>query len=136
MVPCYCDHPGCDAQIDRGLAHVCCNEQPCGGDEGCGLYFCAEHLRYHGCERCAAWWDEDEDGKEFQLEDGPLPFDPKPEHPRWLYHLLRDHSWKEWRDEQTAATLYDMQRAVGLYQPPADDLDTQEEAPTEPAHVR
>lgn len=37
-----CDHPGCQAQIDRGLAYVC------GGMHGesevsCEKYFCEEH---------------------------------------------------------------------------------------------
>jgi hypothetical protein len=131
MVPAYCDHPDCNEEIDRGLAYVCSNQEPMGGD-GCGLYFCDKHLSsVNGCERCEAWWGEDDDGNDVQLDDGPPPFDPKPEHPRWLYHLLCDYSWKEWRDEQTAETLHEMRRAVGLYQPPADDLDTQEVEPAD-----
>ena len=27
-VPAYCDHPGCNKEIDRGLSHVCGGE-PC-----------------------------------------------------------------------------------------------------------
>lgn len=39
----YCDQPGCDTSIDRGLGHAC------GGEHGetphsCGEYFCAQHL--------------------------------------------------------------------------------------------
>jgi hypothetical protein len=57
-VPAYCDHPNCHEHIDRGLSYVCGGE-PYGGDEGCGLYFCSQHLfieRGHPqrCERC---WD-------------------------------------------------------------------------------
>lgn len=37
-VPSTCDHPDCDAEINRGLSYVCGGE-PYGGDEGCGLYF-------------------------------------------------------------------------------------------------
>jgi len=33
-VPAWCDHPGCEAEIDRGLSYVCGNE-PYGGDHEC-----------------------------------------------------------------------------------------------------
>lgn len=84
-VPAFCDHPGCNESIDRGLAYVCGGE-PYGGERGCGLYFCAKHLRAHPqiCLRC---------------ESNKLPFDPKPEHPKWIGHKLTDESWKQWRDE-------------------------------------
>lgn len=92
-VPAKCDHPECSKSIHRGLAHVCGGE-PYGGDEGCGLYFCAEHLllgvdgkNRQVCQACA-------DGKE--------AFDPKPDVKRWLRHKLRDPSWQEWRDENPA----------------------------------
>ncbi|HEV7521417.1 MAG TPA: hypothetical protein VGP89_09990, partial [Candidatus Angelobacter sp.] len=42
-VPAYCDHPKCNKKIDRGLSYVCGGE-PYGGELGCGLYFCSEHL--------------------------------------------------------------------------------------------
>lgn len=84
-VPAYCDHPGCNEEIDRGLAYVCGGE-PYGGERGCGLYFCYEHK--HGpegrCVRC--------------LRSRPA-FDLKPEHPEWVAHLLGDKSWAQWRKE-------------------------------------
>jgi hypothetical protein len=82
-VPAYCDHPECDEEIDRGLGCVC-GGQPYGGDDGCGLYFCGKHLTYDNqCPRCEA---------------GQEPFAiTKPEHPRWMRHLLYDPSWAEWR---------------------------------------
>jgi len=84
-VPAYCDYPGCKKRIDRGLAYVCCDAEPYGGENGCGLYFCGEHHDIDGkCERCAS-------GKE--------PFNPKEEHPLWIKHILTDRSWKEWRRE-------------------------------------
>lgn len=96
-VPCVCDHPGCDEQIDRGLAHVCCGQEPYGDDDGCGLYFCGAHLaHYRGddgvwtsamCERCA-------EGKE--------PFEPKPDAQEWQQHKLTDPTWQQWRDENPA----------------------------------
>jgi hypothetical protein len=84
-VPAYCDHPKCKAKIDRGLSYVCCKQQPHGGEDGCGLYFCNKHSDGDGkCKRCA-------NGKE--------PFKPKPEHPTWMKHLLTHSTWEEWREE-------------------------------------
>jgi len=48
-----CDQDGCDEQIDRGLSYVC-GGAPDGGEHGCGLHFCGQHLSY-------AWRGEDED---------------------------------------------------------------------------
>ena len=90
-VPAWCDHPNCWKRIDRGLAFVCGGE-PYGGKHGCGLFFCEKHLHYmdtpHGddsfqaCERC---------------QQGQAPFDPKPEHPEWITHVLTHDSWHQWR---------------------------------------
>lgn len=102
-VPAYCDHPGCNAKIDRGLSHVCCEQQPYGGEHGCGLYFCGKHLGFYCeatdeledafgpcCERCAK---------------GPgNPFPPTPEHPEWMEHKLHDPSWEPWRKEHPKET--------------------------------
>jgi hypothetical protein len=88
-VPAYCDHPGCNTKIDRGLAHVCGGE-PDGGEEGCGLHFCDEHLVFYPqvCLQCI---------------DGLPPFTPKPDHPQWMRWKLRDCSWREWREKNPAA---------------------------------
>lgn len=86
-VPAYCDHPECQQEINRGLSYVCGGE-PYGGEHGCGLYFCGEHLlmgEAQQCERCY---------------DNKQPFDPKPDHPRWTHHKMTDESWQAWRDEQ------------------------------------
>lgn len=71
-----CDHPGCDAAIDRGLSYAC------GGMHGeeshsCEGYYCGKHLRtyieidgdsYIVCDACRNLmrasvddWEEDED---------------------------------------------------------------------------
>ena len=86
-VPSYCDHPNCNKEIDRGLAYVCGGE-PYGGDRGCGLFFCCEHLLFHVrlpqlCERCSP--------------PRKFPFKPKPDHPQWKKFKLTDKSWEEWR---------------------------------------
>lgn len=107
-VPAFCDHPGCGALIDRGLAHVCAQEQPYGGENGCGLYFCANHLGFHlfekddeksgfMCERCNEFHTriEKKRNKDFSFE----PFAPTPERPEWIKHKLKDRSWKKWREE-------------------------------------
>lgn len=95
-VPAYCDHPGCNAEIDRGLSYVCGGE-PYGQPRGCGLYFCEKHLSFHGaridgeiktvqlCERCAP--------------KRKKPFPAKPDHPEWIQHKLTDPSWEQWREE-------------------------------------
>jgi len=95
-VPAFCDHPSCWKEIDRGLSYVCASGEPCGGD-GCGLYFCPDHKGYSAmvedgdivtisdcCERC---------------RDGKVPFQPKSEHPTWLYWKIHHHSWKRWRQK-------------------------------------
>lgn len=87
-VPASCDHPGCTAEIDRGLAYVCGGD-PYGGEHGCGLYFCGEHLfmslrRPQRCARCKA---------------NRKPFSATPDRPEWIQWKLTDDSWKEWREE-------------------------------------
>jgi hypothetical protein len=89
-VPATCDHPGCNEEIHRGLSYVCGGE-PYGGDRGCGLYFCAEHLHYaeriggQFCERCHP-----------RIKNS---FDAKPDVRQWIEHKLTDESWQRWRDE-------------------------------------
>ncbi|MET9950174.1 hypothetical protein ABZ135_01315 [Streptomyces sp. NPDC006339] len=38
-----CERDECDAQIDRGLAHLC-GKTPGGDEHGCGGYYCSSHL--------------------------------------------------------------------------------------------
>jgi len=54
-----CDHEGCSAEIDRGIAYLC-GRNPGGDEFGCGDYFCDEHL-FMGepcqlCEPCLDRW--------------------------------------------------------------------------------
>lgn len=86
-VPAWCDHPGCYKRIDRGLANICCNQEPHGGDEGCGLFFCEEHHSYDNgkCERCARKMS---------------PFQPSSDTDEWIEHMATHPSWAEWRAEQ------------------------------------
>ena len=53
-VPAVCDHPKCNAEIHRGLAYVC-GGQPYGGEKGCGLFFCYEHLMIGRSEEAEAY---------------------------------------------------------------------------------
>lgn len=90
-VPAYCDHPKCNAVIDRGLGYVCGGDLR-GGEKGCGLYFCGEHLRGARpqlCPKCARY--------------DHTPYKPKPDHPDWIKHKLTDESWQTWRDENPRA---------------------------------
>ena len=100
-VPAACDHPGCETSIDRGLGYVCGGE-PFGGEHGCGLFFCAEHLWFRmsapmlqRCERCS---------------NGQPPFDPTPDTAEWLEWKLTDESWAAWRAEHPE--LVDLARAA------------------------
>jgi hypothetical protein len=74
-----CDHPGCDKEIDRGLAYACggMHGEGCLGGEddidweasypSCEKYFCYEHLRWLNftadvstpqyCFACADKWE-------------------------------------------------------------------------------
>lgn len=85
-VPAYCDQPGCQKEIDRGLAYVC-GGQAFGGDDGCGLYFCEVHGGGYLCARCSAFRES---------------YEPKPDHPDWIRHKMTDPSWEEWRKENAA----------------------------------
>jgi hypothetical protein len=67
--PATCDHPGCNARIDRGLSYAC------GGMHGqneadCEGYFCGQHLRHvedpaktllmpQLCFACAEAWERE-----------------------------------------------------------------------------
>ena len=63
-----CDHPECDAKIDRGLAYVCGGMhggEPVYNEAGefvttCGRYFCEEHRTWHDAY--------DNEGKEHTFE--------------------------------------------------------------------
>lgn len=93
-VPAICDFPKCNVEIDRGLGHVC-GSDPYGGEFGCGLYFCTEHLTYRkprghdsevqNCDRCLKHKN---------------PFKPKPDTEEWTNFKLTDESWAEWRKKQ------------------------------------
>lgn len=98
-VPCVCDHPDCDKEIDRGLAHVCCDQEPYGGDDGCGLFFCGEHLRHYRDDLDDDDWPPDKCERCAKGED---PFEPKPDIQAWIDWKETDPSWQQWRDERDA----------------------------------
>ncbi len=82
-VPATCDHPECGAEIDRGLSHVC-GGNPYGEPDGCGLFFCGDHLFPILCDECT---------------HGREAFEPTPDIRMWIQHKLTDDSWAEWRTE-------------------------------------
>lgn len=96
-VPAECDHPECSEQIDRGLYYVC-GSDVFGGEYGCGLYFCEDHLPW------SAPVGTDADGDFMRLcdqcEQGDVPFTPKEDILEWVVHKLTDPSWEQWRQQQ------------------------------------
>lgn len=97
-VPATCDHPDCNKQIDRGLSYVCGGD-PYGGEKGCGLFFCTDHMYWGNadddpqmCERC---------------RDGKPAFEPKPDTQEWRDWKRTHDSWAQWREEnpEEAAAL-------------------------------
>jgi hypothetical protein len=116
-VPAECDHPDCHAEIDRGLSYVCGGE-PYGGEVGCGLFFCEDHLLHgepidpdasedgYDDEDAQAWAVKlnDQFGGCFceQCQAGAQPFEPKPDVQEWMDFKATDPSWAEWRAGQAA----------------------------------
>lgn len=113
-VPSVCDHPGCNTQIDRGLSFVCGGE-PYGGDDGCGLFFCGNHLSYVSfindngdqevstqlCDPCCI--NIKLGGDNYKLF--AALYEPKPDTKRWVRHKLTDPSWEQWREENPTQVL-------------------------------
>lgn len=62
----FCDEPGCDTVIDRGLGYTCGGLEGVEGERGCGRHFCERHLSYLLLE------DEDERIETYTRENGPL----------------------------------------------------------------
>lgn len=95
-VPAQCDHPGCDKEIDRGMAYAC------GGDpmENCGLFFCHDHKR-HDVDSEAEYTDETRHqfGVCEHCANGEQPFDPKPDIEYWRAWKMNHESWAQWRED-------------------------------------
>lgn len=102
-VPTFCEHPGCNEEIDRGVSYAC------GGapfsEHGCDRYFCSKHLQHvyfkDDGSRCRHRNDCDCEGVDLceRCENNKPSFRYKSEHPDWVKHILKDLSWKKWRDE-------------------------------------
>jgi len=100
-VPAYCDHPGCNAEIDRGVSHLCGFNSDTG--EGCGLHFCGAHLHHRFIDP-AIDPDEAPRGPLCDACDcGEAAYPKKPDHPDWLRWKLSDESWAAWRQENPKA---------------------------------
>lgn len=86
-----CDHPDCQKAINRGVEHVCGSE-PYGGDSGCGLYFCADHLETKTLDA-----DEGPISVCAQCASGKEPFEPTPDSKEWVEYKQTSHYWAGWR---------------------------------------
>lgn len=110
-VPAFCDHPGCEKEIDRGLYYVCCGQQPYGGEHGCGLYFCDDHQFFFENEED----EEDERNGVTMCErclGGQEPFEPSGDTAEWIVHKLTDPSWEAWRTDNPDEVKYLSQMVV------------------------
>jgi hypothetical protein len=107
-VPAWCELPGCNKKIDRGISFSCGGIP--GNEYGCGLFFCEDHLRYTPldpedtehegetvpvCDPCAYRLKHPDD----DWKTWPDAYPEKPDHPEWLKWKLTDDSWQEWRKE-------------------------------------
>ena len=113
-----CDQPGCDEKIDRGMSYACGELRD---DNACGLYFCINHTSFGEnaqlCDRCL---HNEELGEDAPASEYLPPYDKKPDHPDWIWWKLNHPSWKEWRNENSKATLAMHRRLRNMkYQPPA-----------------
>lgn len=61
LIEAECEAEGCTTRIDRGLDQLC-GEVPGGDENGCGGYFCSNHMMYYNtCESCGAKKSLEED---------------------------------------------------------------------------
>jgi hypothetical protein len=94
-VPAYCEHPGCNKEIDRGMSYACGGEPF--SDLGCDRYFCEDHKHYHEFNTGNGYREGAEVCEQCAKRKEPFPY--KPEYPTWIKHLLTDKSWKQWRQK-------------------------------------
>jgi hypothetical protein len=101
-VPAVCEHPNCDAEIDRGISYVCGGTPD--SEFGCRLYFCEKHLQYapndngdsvQVCDRCAYRLEHPND----DWKTYPKPYNPKPDVLKWVLWKQRHYSWEQWRQD-------------------------------------
>lgn len=104
-VPAICDYPKCRTEIDRGISFCC------GGfrsDDGCGLYFCSDHLYYQEdaygdafefCDSCAISLRLSKIDPNNGWKLGPVGYKPKRDMLKWVIWKIYHDSWQVWRDE-------------------------------------
>lgn len=76
-VPAYCDYPGCEEIIDRGMGYLHSE------DEDIAVFCCDNH-------KYVSLGSFETEGKE---------------HPEWLNNVLNDDSWKQWREENPETVI-------------------------------
>jgi hypothetical protein len=105
-VPAVCDQPECNTAIDRGLGYICGGDIA-GGEHGCGLFFCWQHLVFTDgpdnswdiqdspqlCDNCSFNFELGSD----QWKKFKKTYSPKPDVKEWLMWKLEDESWEKWR---------------------------------------
>ena len=120
-VPAICVHPDCNEEIDREVSFACGGEPF--SEFGCDRYFCEKH-RYLECWKCdgsSDKCDHDITDKECECEckfvcercrDGLEPFPYKPETKEWCKWVLKNKSWKEWREKEENKDEVEMMKNI------------------------
>ena len=90
-VPAYCDCPGCQEKIDRGLGYQ--HEEEDRGAYAPSVFVCNNH-------------------QTTPIDE--IDVDCSREHPEWLKHVLTDDSWKQWREENPERVkMYQLSLSLG-----------------------
>jgi hypothetical protein len=107
-VPAVCDQPECEEPINRGLSYICGSDIG-GGEHGCGLFFCGDHLFYGAvfkddcspqlCDICFLNSKIDLIDSDTGYKCHAQTFTPKDDTEEWCHWKLVHESWGQWRSK-------------------------------------
>lgn len=120
-VPAICEHPDCNEEIDRGVSFACGGEPF--SEYGCDRYFCEKHRQFEcwKCDGSDEKCDHDITDEKCECECKFVcercanrldPFPYKPETKEWCKWVLKDKSWKEWREKEENKDEVEMMKNI------------------------